>query len=376
MRIVRCLTFSHLRDNVKKMQPWAFAVLLVATGLRAQEPQPAGPDFVWEGEVNKGAVLYLRGDHLEVTNVSGGSVTHQRYRFFHLTPDSHQTVRLEIREARGAVQITQQPTLENDYTIAVAIEDRQEGQAHYSISLYWDAPADEMQQGARKWQDRGWQGQEVTPKSKPSTVKLRWSGHVDGEAMVECRASACQTQVVQGMPVTRERVRFEKPLPEQEVAVSLAGEGAAAGDIRVVQQPLRSNGYAVRVAISNGCDGRKDCRFTLEWQEPGAGVVAATEAAHRGLVWSARVSGTARVTVRDGSTLSGVTVGGSITDERTIFDRPLPHLPGFAPAIRKIQGRGTVSIAEAPSAQNGFSLVFEVDDPGPGAGNYVVELDW
>jgi hypothetical protein len=93
-------------------------------------------------------------------------------------------------------------------------------------------------------------------------------------------------------------------------------------------------------------------------------------------MWSGRVNGTIRVTVRDSSTLSQVVSGEPIRNEQTIFDYALPHRAGLSTTIRKLQGRGTVAIVESPSEQNGFSLVFEVRDPGPGADDYMVELDW
>ncbi len=46
------------------------------------------------------------------------------------------------------------------------------------------------------------------------------------------------------------------------------------------------------------------------------------------------------------------------------------------PAIRKLRGRGQVSIVESPSEKNNYRLVFEIDDPEPGADDYEVELDW
>jgi hypothetical protein len=357
------------------MTPRAFALLLLAMAVHAQTPPATSPNFVWEGSVDQAAVLYLRGDHLEVANPRGGPVRQQRYRFFHLTPNSRQQVRLEVLEGRGSVQITQQPTLENDYTITIGIEDRQEGRAHYSIALYWDAPADDTQQGARKWSDPGWRGDDVAPEPKAHMVRLRWRGHVEADAIVECHASECHSQVTRGMPVSHEQVRFDQPLPQQEVAVSLAGDNAG-GAIRVLQQPMRSNAYTVRVGLADGCAGRKECRFTLEWREPVPGARQPPQTPHRGLAWSGRVSGTVSVTVRGSSTLSGVVEGGSLANEQTIFDRPLPHRADLSPTIRKVQGRGTVAIVESPSQQNGFSLVFEVRDPGPGADDYTVELGW
>jgi hypothetical protein len=349
-------------------------LLLLAMAVRAQTPPAASPKFVWEGDVDEAAVLYVRGDHLEVENPRGERVQHQRYRFFHLAPDSRQQVRLEVVEGRGSVRITQQPTLENDYTIIIDIEDRQEGRGHYSIGLYWEASGDDFQTGAKRWRDRGWQGDGIA-EPLGAITKLRWRGHVDSEAIVECRASACHALTQhRGMPVTRERVRFDKPLPRQEVLVSLAGDDAN-GNIRVLEQPLRSNGYAVRVQITAGCGGRKECGFTLTWREPG-GAAEQKPAAHRGVMWSGRVGGTIRVTVRDASTLSQTVSGGPIANEQTIFDHALPHRGDLSATIRKVQGRGTVAIVESPSDGNGFGLVFEVRDPGPGADDYMVEVDW
>ena len=355
----------------------ALALLLLATAVRAQTPPAASPKFVWEGDVDEAAVLYIRGDHLEVENPRGERVLHQRYRFFHLPPDSRQQVRLEVVEGRGSLRIAEQPTLENQYTIVVDVEDLQEGRGHYSIALYWDAPGDDFQSGAKRWRDRGWQGDGIA-EPMGAIAKLTWRGHVDAEAIVECRASACHSTAHQGMPVTREQVRFSRPLPRQEVLVGIAGDDAG-GNIRVLDQPLLSNGYTVRVEITGGCGARKECAFTLTWREPGGKPGSAAEskpAAHRGVVWSGRVSGTVRVTVRDASTLSQMFGGGSAGNERTIFDQALPHRGDLSPAIRKVQGRGAVAIVESPSEHNGFSLVFEVRDPGPGADDYMVELDW
>jgi hypothetical protein len=362
----------------------ALVLFLLAIAVRAQTPSAAAsPKFVWEGDVDEAAVLYIRGDHLEVENPRGERVQHQRYRFFHLPPDSRQQVRLEVVEGRGSARITQQPALENDYTIIVDIEDRQEGRGHYSIALYWEASGDDFRTGAKRWRDRGWQGDGIA-EPLGANAKLTWRGHVDSEAIVECRASACHTLAQhQGMPVTRERVQFSKPLPRQEVPVSLADDDAN-GNIRILEQPLRSNGYAVRVEITAGCSGRKDCGFTLTWREPGGkpgskpGSAAAEQkpAAHRGVMWSGRVNGTIRVTVRDSSTLSQTVSGGPIANEQTIFDHALPHRGDLSPTIRKVQGRGTVAIVETPSEQNGFGLVFEIRDPGPGADDYMVEVDW
>ena len=353
------------------MRTWLLVLVSLAKIASAQTSPSTSPKFVWEGDVDESAILYLRGDHLEVENPRGERVEHQRYRFFHLPPDSHETVRLEVSEGRGSVAITQQPTLENDYTIIVDIQDRQEGRGHYSIALYWDASGDDRQGGGKRWRDRGWQGDGIV-ETRGAPGRLTWHGHVDSQAVVECRDSSCHSLTHTGMPVSHEKVHFDKPLPKAEVLVTL-GPDDANGSIRVSQQPLRSNDYAVRVEIADGCGARKDCSFTLSWREQGG--TAEPRQAHRGAVWSGRVDGTARVTLRGSSTLSQSISGKPIADEQTDFGRDLPHSEVPA-AVKLLKGRGTVVLVESPAERNGFSLVFEVRDPGPGADDYVVELDW
>jgi predicted enzyme related to lactoylglutathione lyase len=71
-----------------------------------------------------------------------------------------------------------------------------------------------------------------------------------------------------------------------------------------------------------------------------------------------------------------VVSGGPIGNEQAVVDRALPHRSDLSTTLRKVQGRGTVAIVESPSEPNGFSLVFEVRDPGPGADDYMIEVGW
>jgi len=343
------------------------ALLALSSAVYAASAE--SPQFLWEGDVDQTASLFIRGDQLRVNTSRGGAVEHQRWRFFAPLADSHRDVRLEARAGRGSVRITQQPTLADNYTATVQIDDPQDGRGHYSLALYWEADADQT----RRWHQRGWQGDSNLPKYKEETGKLTWHGHVEGDATIECSASSCRSETHGGMPVSHERAHFTRPLPKSEVAVSLDSENP---DIRILEQPRRSNGYTTRVGISEECGGNTNCSFTLSWREPDSSEALERREATRGLVWSARVSGTVRVMVRDSSTISEVLSGGPTAKELALFDRPLPHEPGLSPVIRKLQGRGDVAIVETPSEKNSYTLLFEVRDPGPGADDYAVELDW
>lgn len=121
------------------MMPYAgrvrLAVILllgVVLGGAADRPQ-----FLWEGEARGRVVLSVRGKKLTV-NIDEGEVERSKLVMPKGLPDSRQTVRLELRKQRGMVSITQQPRIDNDYTLEITIDDRQDGLGGYSIAAYWD----------------------------------------------------------------------------------------------------------------------------------------------------------------------------------------------------------------------------------------------
>jgi hypothetical protein len=83
--------------------------------------------FTWQGEVDGIDILYLHADRLNVQAKEGAPVARQQYHFYDRLPESRQDARLEVREGRGFVHIIDQPRIENQYTLAVSIEDRQPG---------------------------------------------------------------------------------------------------------------------------------------------------------------------------------------------------------------------------------------------------------
>ncbi len=241
-----------------RLFPWA--VLAVAAGACAQSPDNGRPQFAWQGDVDGKISLYIRAgvDKLQVETRQGAPPEHQRYRFFDPLPDTRQQVRLTVLEGRGSVRIAQQPTLDNNYTVAVAIDDLQDGIGHYSLALYWDASDTRLMY--RKWRDRGWQGDGITPGKPPTeeTGRLIWRGHVDGDVVIECRGSSCSAVTEQGLPVDHQRVRFTAPLPDRQVAVNLE-EPRDNDDVRLTEQPSAANGWTTRVRISDACGGARLC---------------------------------------------------------------------------------------------------------------------
>ena len=343
------------------------AILLgfAALALGAQDiPPPDHPQFVWQGQVEGTVILRLAGKRLAVQVAQGAPVEQQKFHFSDTLPQSRQDARLEVLEGRGYVHIVDQPNLENNYTLAVAIEDRQPGSSSYSLALYWDTSNNRFESNAR-------------------TDRVSWSGRVDASAVVSCRERTCVSSAEQGEPVAGERFAFSRPLPARDVDVRLEYPDGR-GEIRLIEQPRRRNNYTARVAIRDPQPGSGEYSFVLVWDRMGskdrkkdpqdAGPIA--EAPARGLEWSGTVSGRVRVTVEGGASFTELLQGASVKGEHAEILRTLPQRSDLAPRIRKLRGRGNVSIVELPSEKNNYRLVFEIADPGPGADNYDVELEW
>jgi len=314
------------------------------------------PQFVWQGDVDGIVVLHLRDNRLDVQVQEGAPVEHPRFQFHDRLPATWQDARLEIQEGRGYAHVVEQPRLDNHYTLAVAIEDRQPGSSYYAIALYWDA------------------SNNVVEAHAGHSDKMAWSGRVDQEAIINCRAKTCVAQTVNGAPVAEEHFKFSRPLPSRDLQVRLEQiEGR--GDIRLVEQPSERNQYTARLSIRDPQSGAADYSFVLVWaregsKEPDLSYVGP------GVMWSGTVEGRVRVTVQGGASISEAVSGRGVTGERADFLRPLPARSDLSPVAKKLRGRGEVQIVENPSDKNNYRLVFEIHNPEGGADNYEIEVDW
>ena len=320
------------------------------------------PQFVWRGDVDGVAILHLQGKKLEAQIQQGGPLENQQFHFSDGLPDTRQEVRVEVLQGRGYVHVIDQPSLENHYTLAVAIEDQQPGSAFYSIALYWDTSNNAFERGAEK------------------IDKVVWDGRVDHGAIVSCHAKTCSSEVDHGSPpVASEHYKFSKQLPAHDAEVHLENmEGR--GEIRLIEQPRERNGYTARVSIRDPGTGAGEYSFTLVWNRAGSKNNKETgpilEPTGRGFLWRGKVDGRIRVAIQGGGSFSEVVEGARIIGEHGEMFRQLPLRADVMPMIRKVQGRGSVAIVELPSDKNNYRLVFEIDDPEPGADDYEVELDW
>ena len=311
---------------------------------------------MWKGVVDGIVVLHLRDNRLNVQLQEGGPVEGQQFQFYDRLPETRQEARLDILEARGSVRIVDQPRLENGYSLTVSIEDRQPGRSSYSIALYWDA------------------SNRLFERSGGRIDRISWSGQVDQEAIVSCRAKSCVAEAAHGAPIADERVKFSRPLPNREIQVSLE-QAQGRGEIRLVEQPSERNQYTARVSIRDAQAGFGDYSFLLVWGRGSRKEVDLASIA-RGFTWSGTVEGRVRVTVQGGASFSQAMAGRPVQGERTDFLRALPARSDLTPAVKKLHGRGEVQVIEQPSDKNNYRLVFEIQNPAGEPDNYEIEVDW
>jgi hypothetical protein len=332
---------------------------LAAAACAAQED----PQMVWEGEVDGTVLLRFHGNRVDAEEERGLPVQRQRVRFYERLPERRQNVRMEVIEGRGRARIVEQPRPENNYTLAVRVEDREGGSSRYSLEFYWEGRGG----GFRLPETPRWSG--VARENS-----LSWMGRVDDEVVVSCRRNSCEAEAVRGQQVARDRFRFSDPLPERDVTVSLE-DTSGRGEIRLVEQPRERNDYTARVLIRDRDGGSGDYSFTLAWTPPPRGD-RGFDFARRGLVWSGRVDGRVRVIVEGNSVSTQALSGRPVEAERADFARGLPRRDSANATVRKLRGRGRIEIVEYPSRRNDYRLVFEIDDSDGGTDNYQVEVGW
>jgi len=209
---------------------------------------------------------------------------------------------------------------------------------------------------------------------------LIWEGEVDQSAVIYVRGTKLRVEDKAGsLAVQRPAFRFDEPLPDsrQDVQVKVVeGRGGAV----IVAQPSLSNKYTLSVKVEDKQEGSGFYSLEFYWDAgpfkgrdpfskkklPAEGVIAP-----RGMSWTGPVDGTLRVVVEGGEAWSEPKGVGQAQ-----MVRNLPAEENLAVALRKHSGRGKVKLIEGPSKRNGYRLVFEIADPGPGSDEYDVEAGW
>jgi hypothetical protein len=244
-----------------------------------------------------------------------------------------------------------------------------------------------------------------------------WSGRVDREVQITMRGRDVWTNRID-RDDTRGRVNVESALPRTDGYVRIQALDGR-GDVSVVQQPSASNGYTTIVRVRDRSSGSDRYRLAAYWDSPysdsrggngGYGRRGDNDnnddnGWHRGsnnvpsridprdrsngggnngnggwngssaaLRWSGNVDGEIEIRLQGRRIDERVLSGGLIRDERTsVGDTPRRDAQLV---ISQRSGRGSVYVAQQPSAYNGYTAVIRVRDPQGGYGYYDFQVDY
>lgn len=94
-----------------------------------------------------------------------------------------------------------------------------------------------------------------------------------------------------------------------------------------------------------------------------------------GLYWRGRVDGRDLLRIRKDRVWVVHQEGFPIVETDYDLTRPLPTEP-ITVTVKKVKGRGTVTVTEQPSRENNFTVTIAIEDKKSGSDRYEVEVDW
>jgi Peptidase inhibitor family I36 len=99
---------------------------------------------------------------------------------------------------------------------------------------------------------------------EPASGSLEWRGRVDDRVQLVIRGRSIEERTLSGARLPEGRTAFSSGLPAIPVRVSVRSL-AGRGEVRVVQQPSRQNGYTAIVEIYDPARGAQEQRLQLIW---------------------------------------------------------------------------------------------------------------
>jgi hypothetical protein len=93
---------------------------------------------------------------------------------------------------------------------------------------------------------------------------LTWRGRVDDVTLLEIRDRSVRDRVISGQPAQRVNYNFSSALPRSEVQVTV-DKRKGRGEVRVVEQPNRRNGYTAIIEIRDSSGGAADYEIEVRW---------------------------------------------------------------------------------------------------------------
>lgn len=94
--------------------------------------------------------------------------------------------------------------------------------------------------------------------------RVTWRGTVDDEVQLTIRGNNVETRTISGSEFRNETFNFTSPLPNRNVTVQVNKKDGR-GDVRVLQQPSRSNNYTAVIQIQDKKGSNDRYELDIYW---------------------------------------------------------------------------------------------------------------
>ncbi len=200
-----------------------------------------------------------------------------------------------------------------------------------------------------------------------------WGGRVDDRANIIIRSSSIRSEDASGTGLQVGYQNINGSLPRRAVTVS-ARKTSGRGNVTVLQQPGRFNDFTAIVQVSDTRGGADDYKVEITWGG-GSGPIVDDPYRSGSVRWSGRVDQTANIIISGGDVQTEDASGTGVSNVNFNITGILVRRSGSVTA-RKRNGRGTVRVIQQPSRDNDFTAIIQIFDPGSGADNYEVDINW
>ena len=96
-----------------------------------------GGRFRWRGRVDGSDYIMVQGSQVTIRHVEARYIQDASYELPTPIPQQAMQLKLTKLRGRGNIEIVRQPSAENKYTLAVLVEDPQEGDDSYEFEVVW-----------------------------------------------------------------------------------------------------------------------------------------------------------------------------------------------------------------------------------------------
>ncbi len=213
---------------------------------------------------------------------------------------------------------------------------------------------------------------------------VTWTGRVDKEVLITIRDTTISTGINGGQPARWIYAPVADRLPRREGTVRVE-VNFGRGDVDVTQQPTSANDFTAVVRIRDKSVGKDNYQLVVFWNPQrgedrysaaaSSARMAADPLPENTMHWSGSVDSEMQIEWQNSDVRSRNLSGETAREVHSAVSTSLPSSDATLTLIVR-EGRGDVSIIQAPKSSNGWTAIIRVRDPQTGFGHYDFDVSW